>query len=110
MNDLREEVMMQLSLTGRLVRRRLMWASHLVRMEEGHLPKKTAKSKEIRNEEGIREEGDKWREKAVDREMWEGIREEGDKWGREKAVDREKWEGITEERGKWREKAVDREK
>ena len=32
MNDLRKEVGMQCSLTGRLVRSRMRWAGHLVRM------------------------------------------------------------------------------
>ena len=33
MNDLREEVGMECSLTGRLVRSRMRWAGHLVRMD-----------------------------------------------------------------------------
>ena len=39
MDDLREEIGMQVSLTERLVRSRIMWTSHVVRMDEGRLPK-----------------------------------------------------------------------
>ena len=37
MNDLKKEVEMQCSLTGRLVRSRMRWAGHLVRMDAGKL-------------------------------------------------------------------------
>ena len=40
MNDLRKEVGMQCSLTGRLVRSRMRWAGHLVRMDAGKLAKR----------------------------------------------------------------------
>ena len=40
MNDLRKEVGMQCSLTGRLVRSRMRWAGHLVRMDASKLAKR----------------------------------------------------------------------
>ena len=40
MNDLRKEVRMQCSLTRRLVRSRMRWAGHLVRMDAGKLAKR----------------------------------------------------------------------
>ena len=42
MNDLRKEVLMQYSLTGRLVRSRLRWAGHLVRIKDARKGKATA--------------------------------------------------------------------
>ena len=40
MNDLRKEVGMQCSLTGRLVRSSMRWAGHLVRMDTSKLAKR----------------------------------------------------------------------
>ena len=40
MDDLREEIGMQFSLTGRILRNQMMWAGHLVQMEEGRLPRR----------------------------------------------------------------------
>ena len=48
MNDLRKEVVMQCSLTGRLVRSRMRWAGHLVRMDAGKL----AKRAEVKKHQG----------------------------------------------------------
>ena len=50
MNDLRKEVGMQCSLTGRLVRSRMRWAGHLVRMDASKL----AKRAEVEKQQGRR--------------------------------------------------------
>ena len=42
MDDLREEIGMQFSLMGKLVRSQMTWAGHLVPMETGWLPPKRA--------------------------------------------------------------------
>ena len=39
MNDPREEIMIQFSLTGRIIRIRMMWTRNLLRTMEGRLPK-----------------------------------------------------------------------
>ena len=66
MNDLRKEVGMQCSLTGRLVRSRMRWAGHLVRMDASKLEKRAEVEKASRTLEkgkataemgGLREEG-----------------------------------------------------
>ena len=43
MYDLREEIGMHLSLTGRLVKNRKVWAGYLVRMEVSRLLKKAVR-------------------------------------------------------------------
>ena len=40
MDELREEIGVQMSLTGRLMKFRLRWAGHLVRMEEERMAKR----------------------------------------------------------------------
>ena len=65
MNDLRKEVGMQCSLTGRLVRSRMRWAGHLIRMVASSLAKRaevdTSKTQEngkaLTEMGGLREEG-----------------------------------------------------
>ena len=62
MNDLRKEVRMQCSLTGRLVRSRMRWAGYLVRMDASKLAKraeveKQEKGKATAEMGGLREEG-----------------------------------------------------
>ena len=54
MNDPREEIGRQFRLTGRIVRRRTMWAGHVVRMEESRLPKKAEAMKQPSNLGGSR--------------------------------------------------------
>ena len=61
----------------------MMWAGHVVQMEEGRLPKKAeamkqrglkekaASKRDIRKAE---EDDMKWKEKAVEREKWKGIK------------------------------------
>ena len=95
MNDLREEIGMQFSLTGRTVRRQID-VSRRPGADGGGLAQKAEAMKQQGSRKG--EEDDKWREKAVDRKKW-----------REKAVDREKWREVTD-REKWREKVTDMEK
>ena len=53
MNDLRKEVEMQCSLTGRLVRSRMSWAGHLGRMDASKL----AKRAEVEKHQGRRKKG-----------------------------------------------------
>ena len=53
MNDLRKEVGMQCSLTGRLVRSRMRWADHLVRTDASKLAKRT----EVKKHQGRRKSG-----------------------------------------------------
>ena len=63
MNDLRKEVGMQCSLTGRLVRSRMRWAGHFVRMDAskenrgGKTSKKQEKGKTTAEMGGLRAEG-----------------------------------------------------
>ena len=66
MNDLRKEVGMQCSPTGRLVRSRMRWAGHLVRMDAGKLAKRAEVEKHNKMQEkekataemgGLHEEG-----------------------------------------------------
>ena len=66
MNNLRKEVGMQCSLKGRLVRRRMRWECHLVRMDAGKL----AKRAEVEEMGGLGEEGheERW-EDWVRRDM-----------------------------------------
>ena len=86
MNDLRKEVGMQCSLTGRLVRSRMRWADNLVRMDASKL----AKRAEVEKHQGRRKRGspqlrwddcvrrdtrrlgkdERWREGAADRKLW----------------------------------------
>ena len=86
MNDLRKEVGMQCSLTGRLVRSRMRWADHLVRMDASKLAKRAEVEKhqgrrkrgrpQLRWEDCVRRdmkrsgEDERWREGAADRKLW----------------------------------------
>ena len=83
MNDLRKEVGMQCSL---LVRSRMRWAGHLVRMDASKLAKRAEVEKhqgrrkrgrpQLRWEDCMRRdmrrsgEDEKWREGAADRKLW----------------------------------------
>ena len=71
MNDLTKEVGMQCSLTGRLVRSRMRWAGHLVRMDASKL----AKRAEVEKHQGRRKRGSSPPISAT-AEMG-GLREEG---------------------------------
>ena len=86
MNDLRKEVGMQCSLTGRLVRSRMRWAGHLVRMDASKLAKRAEVEKhqgrrkmgrpQLRWEDYVRRdmrrsgEDERWRDGAADRRLW----------------------------------------
>ena len=86
MNDLRKEVGMQCSLTGRLVRSRMRWAGHLVRMDASKLAKRAEVEKhqgrrkrgrpQLRWEDCVRRdirrsgEDERWREGSADRKLW----------------------------------------
>ena len=68
MNDLREEIGMQFSLTERIVRRWMMWAGQGVWMETTkEWSVEVVKSVEKRDVRKM-EEANKWREKAAGRE------------------------------------------
>ena len=86
MNDLRKEVGIQCSLTGRLVRSRMRWAGHLLRMDASKLAKRAEMEKhqgrrrrgrpQLRWEDCVRRdmrrsgEDERWREGAADRKLW----------------------------------------
>ena len=86
MSDLRKEVGMQCSLTGRLVRSRMRWAGHLVRMDASKLAKRAEVEKhqgrrkrgrpQLRWEDCMRRdmrrsgEDERWREGAANRKLW----------------------------------------
>ena len=80
MNDLRKEVGMQCSLTGRLVRSRMRWAGHVVRMDVSKLAKRAEVEKhqgrrkrgrpQLRWEDCVRRDMRRWREGAADRKLW----------------------------------------
>ena len=65
MNDLRKEVGMQCSLTGRLVRSRMRWDGHLVRMDASKL----AKGDEAEKHQGCRKRPQLRWEDCVRRDM-----------------------------------------
>ena len=91
MNDLRKEDGMQYSLTGRLVRSKVRWAGHLVRMDASKL----AKRAEVEKHKGRRKRGSQqlsW-EDCVRRDT---RRSGEDKRWRERAADRKLWKETTE--------------
>ena len=91
MTDLRKEVGMQCSLTGRLVRSRMSWVVHLVRMDADKL----AKRAEVEKLQGRRKKGRpqlRW-EDCARRDMRRSGEDEG--W-RELAADRKLWKERSE--------------
>ena len=86
MNDLRKEVGMQCSLTGRLVRSRMRWADHLVRMDASKLAKRAEVEKhqecrkrgrpQLRWEACVRRdmrrwgEDERWGQGVANRKLW----------------------------------------
>ena len=90
MDELREEIGMQMNLIGRLVKSRLKWAGHLVRMEEERMAKRADRLRE----QGGRKLGRLWL-------SWEHcVRSDITKVGvcgewREMAGDRGKWRSIV---------------
>ena len=90
MKDLREEVGTKACIVGKLVKSRMKWAGHMVRMKDEKLPKRS----ETMKHDGCRKRGRpqlRW-EDCVKRDLRKA--EEEEKW-REKANNRDQWKRIT---------------
>ena len=90
MKDLREEVGSKACIVGKIVKSRMKWAGHMVRMNDDKLPKRA----ETKRQEGSRKRGRpqlRW-EDCVKRDLRKAKEEE--KW-REKANNRDRWKLIT---------------
>ena len=90
MKDLREEVGSKACIVGKIVKSRMKWAGHMVRMNDDKLPKRA----ETKTQEGSRKRGRpqlRW-EDCVKRDLRKAKEEE--KW-REKANNRDRWKLIT---------------
>ena len=90
MKDLREEVGSKACIVGKIVKSRIKWAGHMVRMNDDKLPKRA----ETKRQEGSRKRGRpqlRW-EDCVKRDLRKAKEEE--KW-REKANNRDRWKLIT---------------
>ena len=90
MKGLREEVGTKPCKVGKLVKSRIKWAGHMVRMKDDKLPKRA----ETKKQEGSRKRGRphlRW-EDCVKRDLRKA--EEEEKW-REKANNRDQWKQIT---------------
>ena len=90
MKDLREEVGTKACIVGKIVKSRMKWAGHMVRMNDDKLPKRA----ETKRQEGSRKRGGpqlRW-EDCVKRDLRKAKEEE--KW-REKANNRGRWKQIT---------------
>ena len=90
MKDLREEVGTKACIVGKIVKSRMKWAGHMVRMNDDKLPKRA----ETKRQEGSRKQGRpqlRW-EDCVKRDLRKAKEEE--KW-REKANNRDRWKLIT---------------
>ena len=90
MKDLREEVGSKACIVGKIVKSRMKWAGHMVRMNDDKLPKRA----ETKRQEGSRKRGRpqlRW-EDCVKRNLRKAKEEE--KW-REKANNRDRWKLIT---------------
>ena len=89
MKDLREEVGTKACIVGKIVKSRMKWAGHMVRMKDDKLTKRSEKKKQecfrkrgrpqLRWEDCVKrdlrkaEEEEKWREKANNRDQWNQI-------------------------------------
>ena len=89
MKDLREEVGTKACILGKIVKSRMKWAGHMVRMKDDKLPKRSETKKQevsrkrgrpqLRWEDSVKrdlrkaEEEEKWREKANNRDQWKPI-------------------------------------
>ena len=89
MKDLREEVGTKACIVGKIVKSRMKWAGHMVRMKDEKLPKISETMKHdgcrkrrrppLRWEDCVKrdmrkaEEEEKWREKANNRDQWKRI-------------------------------------
>ena len=90
MKDLREEVGTKACIVGKIVKSRVKWAGHMIRMKDEKLPKRSEKMKQ----DGCRKRGRpqlRW-EDCVKRDLRKA--EEEEKW-REKANNRDQWKRIT---------------
>ena len=90
MKDLREEVGTKACIVGKIVKSRMKWAGHMVRMKDEKLPKRSEKMKH----DGCRKRGLpqlRWEDCAM-RDLRKA--EEEEKW-REKANNRDRWKRIT---------------
>ena len=90
MKDLREEVGTKACIVGKIVKSRMKWAGHMVRMKDEQLPKRS----ETMKHDGCRKRGRphlRW-EDCVKRDLRKA--EEEEKW-REKANNRDQWKRIT---------------
>ncbi len=85
MKDLREEVGTKACIVGKIVKSRMKWAGHMVRMNDERSPKRSETKKQgfrkrgrqhVRWEDCVKsdlrkaEEEEKWREKANNRDQW----------------------------------------
>ena len=85
MKDLREEVGTKACIVGKIVKSRMKWAGHIVRMKDDKLPKRSETKKQgfrkrgrpqLRCEDCVKrdlrkaEEEEKWRENANNRHQW----------------------------------------
>ena len=90
MKDLREEVGTKACKVGKIVKSRMKWAGHMVRMKDEKLPKRS----ETMKHDGCRKRGRpqlRW-EDCVKRDLRKA--EEEEKW-REKPNNRDQWKRIT---------------
>ena len=90
MKDLREEVGSKACIVGKIVKSRMKWAGHMVRMNDDKLPKRA----ETKRQEGSIKRGRpqlRW-EDCIKRDLRKAKDEE--KW-REKANNRDRWKLIT---------------
>ena len=89
MKDLREEVGTKACIVGKIVKSRMKWAGHMVKMKDDKLPKRS----ETKKQEGFRKRGRRqlrW-EDCVKRDLRKA---EEDEKGRENA-NRDQWKQIT---------------
>ena len=90
MKDMREEVGTKACIVGKIVKSRMKWAGHMVRMKDDKLPKRA----ETKTKEGSRKRGRpqlRW-EDCVKRDLRNA--EEEEKW-RENVNNRDRWKQIT---------------
>ena len=79
MKDLREEVGTKACILGKIVKSRMKWAGHMVRMKDDKLPKRT----ETKKQEGCRTRGRpqlRW-ENCVKRDLRKAEEEENERKG-----------------------------
>ena len=90
MKDLREEVGTKACIVGKIVKSRMKWAGHMVRMKDDKLPKRA----ETKLQEGSRKRGrpqQRW-DDCVKRDLRKAEEEEK---LRENANNRDQWKKIT---------------